>query len=218
MKRKKKVIIAIVAIVVVIAAALGIFAATQGGINPAINKVKSLFGSDTVEVSNEGRYSEDNDTLTTETLKDITYDRYVLWVNDTEDGEGIYYPSDSESTYLTVTTEEVSDEALETLEGENALTYEDVYGILCDNIEGSYANVEEISREMTTVDSDVDAMLIKFYSNKDEDDENTTVYEHWVTVFLYGSNLYYFKVSEPQEVSETLGVEYNVVVTSIICQ
>lgn len=202
--KKKIVIIAAVAVVVVLAVGVGV-------------GIKLGVFDNTKEISSTGKYSEANVSIVTQELKDITYDRYALWPNTGEDGEGIYYLSDGEGTTLTVYTEEVSEEALETLEGENALTYEEVYEILADNVESGYAGVNETSREMITVnDGSVDAMQIKFTTGYDEDDEDATPYEHWLTFFLYGNNLYYFVLSEPQMV--TMQVEYNLVVSSIICQ
>lgn len=202
--KKKVVIIAAVVVVAVIAVGVGV------GIKLGV------FGG-TKEITSTGKYSESNTSIVTQELKDITYDRYVLWASDGEDGEGVYYLSDGEGTVLTVYTEEVNEEALATLEGENALTYEEVYDILTDNIESGYAGVNETSREMITVsDGSVDAMQAKFTTGYDEDDEDATPYEHWVTFFLYGNNLYYFVLSEPQMV--TMEVEYNVVISSIICQ
>lgn len=202
---KKKITIIIV-VAVVVAVAVGITIGIKTGI----------FSSEK-EISSTGKYSEDNVSLVTQELKDITYDRYVLWSGDGEDGEGVYYISDGTGTTLTVYTEEVSDEALETLEGDDALTYEEVYEILADNIESAYVGAEEISREMTTVsDGNVEAIQVKFYTGYDEDDEDTTPYEHWITFFLYEGNLYYFLLAEPQMV--TTQVQYNVVISSIICQ
>lgn len=210
MKRKAGVIIAVI---IIILAAIGIFIGVKGGIKPAVNSIKSIFDS-SVDISATGKYSETNDSLITQELKDITYDRYVLWTNDVEDGEGTYYLTDGQATALTVYTEEVSEDALETLEGDDALTYEEVYGILADNIESGYSNVTETSREMIMVDDKTDAMTIKFYTNKDAG-EDSAPYEHWITLFLYKGNLYYFVLAEPQEVS--VSIEYNVVITSIIC-
>lgn len=211
---KKKAVMIIIAVIVVIAIVCGIIIGINGGVGAAVSEVKGLFGSSVEVTKDSGKYSESNDTITTESLGDITYDRYVLWTNDTEDGEGVYYPTDSEATTLTVYTEEVDEDALATLEGDNALTYEEVYNILCDNVESGYINLEEISREMITIDDTVDGMTLKFYTNKDS--EEGTVYEHWVTLFLYNGKLYYFTLSEPQQIS--LEIEYNIVITSIVCK
>jgi len=215
MKQKIGIIISIV--IAVLAIAFLIFSGVKGGVQPAVDSIKGIFSSENKD--GNGKYSENNDSLTTETLKDITYDRYVLWANNVEDGEGIYYLTDGQSTTLTVYTEEVGEDALETMEGKDALSYEEVYNILADNIESGYGNVEEVSREMTTVgDGEVEAMTLKFFTNRNSEEENATPYDHWTTFFLYKGNLYYFVLAEPQEVAEDTEIKYNVVTTSIICQ
>lgn len=215
-KKAKRIIIIVVAIVAALIIACGVLVIVSGGFSNAFSTVKGWFGIETIDNSG-GTYSASNDSLVTEELGDITYDRYVLWENtiDSDDGTGVYYISSSGSTYLTIYTEEVSEDALETLTGDDALSYEDVYDILADNIESGYSNVTESSREMTTVGGSTDAMTLKFYTDYDSDDTDATPYEHWITYFLYNGNLYYFILAEPQEV--TVEIEYNIVITSIIC-